>query len=130
YDFVHKLQRDPSRLEVLGDGTQSKPYVHVQDCLDGMEFGVANSSADVNYYNLAVDDHTSVREITEWTLEAMGIDRGAIDVEFGDQPRGWRGDVAQVRMDTRKMSALGWRPKMTSREAVRRGIEEIVAQLT
>jgi len=130
YDFIHKLQRDRTRLEVLGNGTQSKPYVHVEDCLNGMEFGVANAKEDVNYYNLAVDDHTSVREITEWTLEAMGIDRDAIDVKFGDQPRGWRGDVAQVRMDTRKMTALGWKPAMSSREAVQRGIREIVNQLT
>lgn len=129
YDFVRKLQRDPSRLEVLGDGTQSKPYVHVEDCLNGMEFGVATAKSDVNYYNLAVDDFTSVREITEWTLEAMGIDRRAIDLKFGDQPRGWKGDVAQVRLDTRKMSALGWKPNLSSREAVRRGIREIVRQL-
>lgn len=130
YDFVHRLQRDRTRLEVLGDGTQSKPYVHVEDCLNGMEFGVANAAAAVNYYNLAVDDHTSVREITDWTLEAMGIDRATIEVQYGDQPRGWRGDVAQVRMDTRKMSALGWKPTMSSREAVRRGIAEIVGELT
>jgi UDP-glucose 4-epimerase len=130
YDFVHKLQRDRTRLEVLGDGTQSKPYVHVEDCLDGMEFGVANARAAVNYYNLAVDDHTSVREITDWTIEAMGIARDEIHVRYGDQPRGWKGDVAQVRMDTRKMASLGWRPRMTSREAVRRSVGEIVGQLT
>lgn len=129
YDFIHRLQKDRTRLEVLGDGTQSKPYVHVEDCLNGMEFGVANTREAVNYYNLAVDDFTSVREITDWTLEELSIDRGTIEVKYGDQPRGWRGDVAQVRMDTRKMSALGWKPAMTSREAVRRGIGEIVAEL-
>jgi UDP-glucose 4-epimerase len=130
YDFIHRLQGDRTRLEVLGNGTQAKPYVHVEDCLDGMEFGVANTREDVNYYNLAVDDQTSVREITDWTLEAMGIDRATIEVQYGDQPRGWRGDVAQVKMDTRKMTALGWKPTMTSRLAVQRGIREIVRQLT
>ncbi|HEX7155389.1 MAG TPA: NAD-dependent epimerase/dehydratase family protein [Thermoanaerobaculia bacterium] len=129
YDFVHKLQKDRKRLEVLGNGTQAKPYVHVQDCLDGMEFGVANASEDVNYYNLAVDDQTSVREITDWTIAAMGIAPDEITVKYGDSPRGWRGDVAQVQMDTRKMTALGWRPSMTSREAVQRSITEIVAQM-
>jgi UDP-glucose 4-epimerase len=129
YDFIHKLQRDRTRLEVLGNGTQAKPYVHVEDCLDGMEFGVANANAEVNYYNLAVDDQTSVREITEWTLEAMDIAPEDIKVQFGDQPRGWKGDVAQVKLDTRKLTALGWKPKMSSREAVRRGIREIVAQM-
>jgi len=130
YDFIHKIQRDPSRLEVLGNGTQAKPYVHVDDCLDGIEFGIANAHEDVNYFNLAVEDQTSVREITDWTLEAMGIDRSSIDVKYGDAPRGWRGDVAQVQLDTKKMTRLGWKPRLTSQEAVQKAIGEIVGQLT
>ncbi|HEX8172250.1 MAG TPA: NAD-dependent epimerase/dehydratase family protein [Thermoanaerobaculia bacterium] len=128
HDFVLRLRDDPSRLDVLGDGTQAKPYVYVDDCLDGMEFGVANAREAVNYYNLAVDDQTSVREIAEWTIEAMGIDRARIDVRYGEGPRGWRGDVPQVRLDTAKMTRLGWRPKRSSGEAVRATIAAVVAQ--
>jgi UDP-glucose 4-epimerase len=128
HDFVLRLREDPTRLTVLGDGTQAKPYVYVEDCLDGMEFGVATAAELVNVYNLAVDDQTSVREITDWTIEAMGIARDAIDVQYGEGPRGWRGDVPQVKLDTRKMTALGWRPKLSSREAVRRTILDTVAQ--
>lgn len=130
YDFVGRLQQDPSQLTVLGNGTQAKPYVHVEDCLDGIEFGIAHASSDVNCYNLAVDGQTSVREITDWTIEAMGINRDSIEVMYGQEPRGWRGDVAQVQLDTRRMIALGWRPRMTSGEATKRAIGEIVAQLT
>jgi UDP-glucose 4-epimerase len=128
HDFVLRLRDDPSKLVVLGDGSQSKPYVYVEDCLDGMEFGVANAPVHVNVYNLAVDDQTSVREIAEWTIEAMGIDRNAIDVQYGDSPRGWRGDVPYVKLDTRRMTQLGWTPKLSSREAVRRTICETVDQ--
>jgi len=128
HDFVLRLREERTKLVVLGDGSQAKPYVYVEDCLDGMEFGVANAKALVNYYNLAVDDQTSVREIAEWTIEAMGIDRGAIDVQYGDSPRGWRGDVPYVKLDTRKMTALGWRPKLSSNEAVRRTIREVAEQ--
>lgn len=129
YDFVLRLKADPSKLAVLGDGSQAKPYVHVEDCLDGMEFGIAHAHGQVNCYNLAVEDQTSVRQITEWTIEAMGIDRSSIDVQYGESPRGWRGDVAQVKLDTKRMTALGWRPRLRSGEAVRKSIEEIVAQL-
>lgn len=128
HDFVLRLREERTKLVVLGDGSQAKPYVYVEDCLDGMEFGVANATDHVNYYNLAVDDQTSVREIADWTIEAMGIDRGAIDVQYGDSPRGWRGDVPYVKLDTRKMSALGWRPKLSSNEAVRRTIAEVAEQ--
>lgn len=128
HDFVLRLRDDPRHLTVLGDGTQSKPYVYVEDCLDGMEFGVANARGPVSVHNLAVDDQTSVREIADWTIEAMGIDRGSIEVEYGTGPRGWRGDVPVVKLDTRRMTALGWRPRHSSREAVRRTIAEVVEQ--
>lgn len=124
FDFAHKLRRDPARLEVLGDGTQAKPYVHVEDCLDGMEFGLAHAHEDVNCFNLAVDGQTSVRQIAQWTIEAMGL--ANVDVQYGDSPRGWRGDVAQVRLDTSRMTALGWTPRLSSDEAVRKAIREIV----
>ena len=128
HDFVLRLREEPTKLVVLGDGSQAKPYVYVEDCLDGMEFGIEHAKSHVNYYNLAVDDQTSVREITDWTIEAMGIDRAAIDVQYGDSPRGWRGDVPYVKLDTRKMTALGWRPKLSSNEAVRRTIADVVEQ--
>jgi UDP-glucose 4-epimerase len=128
HDFVLRLREDPTRLVVLGDGTQAKPYVYVEDCLDGMEFGVEHAREHVNVHNLAVDDQTSVREITDWTIEAMAIARDTIDVQYGTSPRGWRGDVPQVKLDTRRMTALGWRPKRTSREAVRQSILDTVEQ--
>lgn len=128
HDFVLRLREEPTRLTVLGDGTQAKPYVYVEDCLDGMEYGVAHAKGLVSVHNLAVTDQTSVRQITDWTIEAMGIDRNAIDVQYGTSPRGWRGDVPQVQLDTRRMTALGWTPKLSSDEAVRRTIAEVAAQ--
>jgi len=130
YDFIHKLQADATRLQILGDGRQSKPYVHVEDCLDGMMFGHAHASERVNFYNLAVTDATSVNEIAQWTIEEMGLDPKQVRLEYTGGSRGWPGDVAQVRLDTRKMQALGWRPAMSSAEAVGRTIRETVEQLT
>jgi UDP-glucose 4-epimerase len=128
HDFVLRLRENPRELVVLGDGTQSKPYVYVDDCIEGMEFGYRNAHDSMNYYNLAVDDQTSVTEIAEWTIEAMGIKRQSINVKYTGGPRGWKGDVAQVKLDTRRMRQLGWRPKLSSRESVRRTIKDIVEQ--
>jgi UDP-glucose 4-epimerase len=128
HDFVLRLREEPTKLTVLGDGTQAKPYVYVEDCLDGIEFGVANAPGHVNVYNLAVDDQTTVREITDWTIEAMGIKRDEIEVQYGESPRGWRGDVPQVKLDTSRMTKLGWIPKLSSREATQRTIRETVEQ--
>jgi UDP-glucose 4-epimerase len=128
HDFVLKLQRDPTRLEMLGDGEQSKPYVHVEDCLDGMMFGHAHARQQLNCYNLAVPDWTSVNQIAVWTIEAMGLDPAAVKIERTGGSRGWPGDVPKVRLDTSRMAALGWRPKMSSDQSVRRAIRETVEQ--
>lgn len=128
HDFVLRLRDNPRELQVLGDGTQAKPYVYVEDCLDGIEFGYRHAAESVNCYNLAVDDQTSVTEIAGWTIDAMGIDRSAIEVKYSGGSRGWRGDVPQVKLDTRRMTALGWKPRLSSREAVRRTIAETVEQ--
>jgi UDP-glucose 4-epimerase len=129
YDFILRLREDRTRLTVLGDGSQSKPYVYVDDCLDGMMFGFEHARESVNCFNLAVSDQTSVREIAEWTIEAMGIERQSISVQYGDSPRGWRGDVAQVRLDTSLMTAHGWRPRLSSADALKKTIATLVEQL-
>ncbi len=128
HDFILKLKKDPTRLQILGDGKQSKPYVHVEDCLDGMMFGREHARELVNCYNLAVADATSVNEIAQWTIEAMGLDSKRVRLEYTGGARGWPGDVPQVRLDTRRMQSLGWRPKLSSAEAVRRSIREMVEQ--
>jgi UDP-glucose 4-epimerase len=128
HDFVLKLQKDPTRLEILGDGTQSKPYVHVQDCLDGMMFGHATAKDLVNCYNLAVPDWTSVNQIAGWTIEAMGLGVAKVAVSRTGGSRGWPGDVPKVRLDTSRMTTLGWTPKLGSDAAVQRAIQETVKE--
>ena len=122
YDFVLKLAKDPTKLPVLGDGKQSKPYVYVDDCLDGIEFGQSHSNDEVNYFNLTVDGWTSVAQIAEATLRAMKLEGTPIVYSGGS--RGWRGDIPTVRLDGSKIAKLGWVPKLTSHEAVERAARD------
>ena len=128
HDFVLKLMKDPSRLEMLGDGTQAKPYVDVDDCLDGMVFGHAHARERFNCYNLAVEDRTSVNEIAEAVIGAMGLDPASVSIHRGESARGWKGDVPFVNLDTSRMKALGWSPKLNSRQAVERCAQAVAAQ--
>jgi len=127
-DFIHKLQADPTRLEVLGDGRQAKPYLHVSDCVDGMLFGFEHAAAPVNVFNLAVEDVVDVATIARIVIEAMGLD--GVTVRYTGGERGWPGDVPRVGLSPRRMSDLGWTASMTSRQAVQRAAREIVAQET
>jgi len=129
YDFVNRLLDDRTHLKILGDGTQTKPYMHVEDCLDGMQFAQLHSNEDINFFNLAAPDQTSVNSIASWILSEMGISADECDISFTGGKRGWRGDVPFVNLDTKKMTTLGWTPKLKSDEAVKKAIHEIVVQL-
>lgn len=123
FDFINKLRQNPGKLEILGDGTQEKPYLYVSDCVDGILFGFEHSHERVNVFNLGTDSSTSVTTIANMLVEAMGLSGVRFAYTGGD--RGWRGDVPQVRYDISKIRRLGWRPRYNSDEAVRQAIRDI-----
>ncbi len=115
YDFARKLMHDRSRLVVLGDGTQTKPYLDVDDLLDAIFLAMERRPEPLATYNVAGEGMTSVREIAEMVRDAAAP--GAA-IEYGTGPRGWPGDVPTFKYDTTKITALGWRPTKTSAQAV------------
>jgi len=127
FDFVNKLKQNPEELEILGDGTQRKPYLHIDDCIDGMLFALEHCHGKVNVLNLGCDTSTDVTSIATMVVEAMGL--SGVKFNYTGGSRGWRGDVPQVKFDITKMSQLGWKAKYSSDEAVRRAIEDMVVAL-
>lgn len=124
YDFVRKLRRDTSTLEILGDGRQAKSYIDVEDCVAGMLAGWQRSSDAVNYFNLACAGAVSVTRIAEIVVEEMGLRDVAWAYTGGE--RGWPGDVPQVRLNSDKLHGVGWRPRYDSEEALRRAARACV----
>lgn len=123
FDFINKLQKNPEELEILGDGTQEKPYLYIDDCIGGILFGYEHSQEQVTVFNLGVDSSTNVTAIANMVVEAMGL--SGVKFSYTGGTRGWRGDVPQVRYDTGKISRLGWMPGYSSDEAVRQAIKDI-----
>lgn len=127
FDLIKKLKSDSSQLEVLGDGKQSKPYLHVSEIIDGMLFGFLNSRREMNFFNLACDDTSRVKFIAKTLLKKLGLEKTKIVYSGG--PGGWRGDVPTVGLSVEKMKKLGWSAKLNSDQAMARGIDEIISQL-
>ncbi len=127
FDFARKLKKDPKRLEVLGDGSQSKPYLLAEDVVDGILFAFAKADDAVNLFNLACPGGTSVAAIAQIVVEAAGLPGAQISYTGGK--RGWVGDVPFVRMDPAKLEKLGWKARHDSTEAVRLAAKAIVAQV-
>lgn len=124
FDLVNKLEKDKSELEVLGDGTQNKPYIHVSDCISGMLFGKKASQDQLNVLNLGVESTTAVSEIAEKIVSEMGL--RDCRIRYTGSERGWPGDVPQFRFDVKKMTKLGWKVKYSSGQAVAKAIRELL----
>jgi UDP-glucose 4-epimerase len=119
YDFVHKLRVSPDELEVLGDGSQSKSYLYVDDCINGIVKGIERGN-QVDIYNIGSWDRTNVIEIAETVKDEMGLGGAKIRLTGGvDGGRGWKGDVKIMQLDMDELKSVGWTPKYGSAEAVR-----------
>lgn len=120
FDFYKKLQADPTRLHVLGNGRQRKSYMYVQDCIDAMLLATRCEEKKVNILNLGTEDYIEVNDSIRWITEQLGV-RPAITYEGGE--RGWVGDSPFIYLDTAAIRRLGWSPKVSIRQGVIRTIE-------
>jgi UDP-glucose 4-epimerase len=118
YDFVRRLSKDPDRLFVLGDGRQSKSYVHVSDVVEAVLLAAACGPSPVATYNIATGDYMTVGEIAHMAVEVMELDPRHTTLEFSGTDRGWKGDVPVVRLSTKRIRALGWSNAMSTHQAM------------
>jgi UDP-glucose 4-epimerase len=125
YDFLRKLEADPGKLEVLGDGQQSKPYLYVRDLIDAMMIAWDKGDVPFSVYHAAGIGNTSVREIAQIVVAAAG--RADTRMIFSGGDRGWPGDVPCFRYNISRLQALGWQPQRQSTDAVRHAVERIRA---
>lgn len=129
YDFVRRLKADPTRLRILGDGTQSKSYIYVEDILEAVFLTGEKSTARFDVFNVATGDYITVREIADLAVEVCGLKSGSVRYEFTGGDRGWKGDVPVVRFDCTKVQSLGWRCRRNSAQAVRDSMAAMRAEL-
>ncbi|MGI8956698.1 MAG: NAD-dependent epimerase/dehydratase family protein [Chthoniobacterales bacterium] len=129
YDFVRRLRDDSSRLRILGDGSQSKSYIYVEDVLDAIWIAGSDERRSFDIFNVATDDYITVKEIADIAVEESGLTPEQVRYEFTGGDRGWKGDVPVVRFDVSKMKSTGWRPQRNSAGAVRDSIRAMVAQI-
>jgi len=129
YDFIRRLQLDPTYLDILGDGSQSKPYVHVHDVVKALKLMLKQQVTTYEVLNVAPDDFTTVTEIANLVIAEMGISNDSCELRYSGGARGWKGDVPIVRLNTSKIRSIGWENSCTSTEAVRKSVREMISNL-
>jgi UDP-glucose 4-epimerase len=115
-DFITKLRRDATRLQILGNGLQAKSYLLSEECVDAMLFAVDQAPSGLRILNLGCDDNLSVRRIADLIVESMRL--RDVKYEFTGGEGGWPGDVPRFVLDVRAINGLGWKAKHTSEQAV------------
>lgn len=123
FDFIKKLKKNSSELEVLGNGEQIKPYLYVKDLVDAILFTFEKTNEKINFYNLGVESRTKVKEIATMVIEEMNL---ASQIRFTGGDRGWVGDVPEFNYNLDKIHSLGWKAEISSNEAVRKSIQFIL----
>ena len=127
YDFIQKLKKNPKELEVLGDGEQTKSYLHITDCIEAITLGLKEAKEKVEVYNVGSEDQINVKNIAQIIIEEMNLKNVKIKFTGGvDGGRGWRGDVKNMLLDISKLKSLGWKPKLNSEQAIRKTVNQLL----
>jgi UDP-glucose 4-epimerase len=115
FDFYQQLAEHPEQLHVLGNGHQRKSYLYVQDCIDAILLAVERANAKVNIFNLGTDEYCEVNDSLGWICEHLGLHP---KLTYSGGERGWIGDSPFILLDCSRIRALGWRPRLTIKQAV------------
>jgi UDP-glucose 4-epimerase len=129
YDFIRRLKTDPTRLRILGDGSQKKSYIHVEDVLAAIRLADECSREKYAVFNVATDDYVTVVEIADLAVKVSGLSPRETKFEFTGGDRGWKGDVPVVRFDCTKIKALGWKAQRSSAEAITDSMKAMLEEL-
>ena len=120
YDFIRKIIKNSDELNVLGNGTQLKSYIHVDDIISGIIIALEKSFEKLQIYNLSTDDAITVKDIAKLVISKMGNNTKII---YGNTNYGWRGDVPKISLSSEKIKKMGWNPNYTTREAMKVSID-------
>lgn len=129
FDFARRLLVDSTRLRILGDGLQSKSYIHVSDVVRAVLLAAEHTQENFRAYNVATGDYVTVREIADIAAACLNLPQGSIAYEYTGGDRGWKGDVPVIRLSTSRIASLGWQCERPTRVALRDAISDMLVDI-
>ena len=130
WDLVHKLKINQDELELLGDGKQTKSFIHISDAIDGIFFSLNNLQDRVEVFNLGSEDSVEIMDVAKIVCKNMGLNEIKINLTGGvDDGRGWKGDIKIAHLDITKLKNSGWIPKLSSINAADITSHEIIKEV-
>lgn len=120
FDFYHKLKKDPSKLEILGDGKQTKSYLHVSDAVSATLLAWKKQEKKYDVFNVGMLDKRTVTELAVSECKALGLEP---ELSYTGSERGWAGDVKCMLLDPSKLQALGWKSEVSFDEGIKKYVD-------
>jgi UDP-glucose 4-epimerase len=127
FDFLRRLTADPRTLRILGDGEQSKSYIHVSDVVEAVLLALDQSREAYRVFNVSTLDAITVTEIADQAVACLELAQKPVYAYTGGT-RGWKGDVPVVRLKSERIRALGWSSHRNSRDAIRAALESMMRE--
>ncbi len=124
FDFIRKLQKNPTELEILGDGNQKKSYLHVEDGVKAIFMAMENMPDLKNVVNLGHSDYLNVVDLADIVVQEMGLKK--VDYRFTGGVRGWLGDSPFVHLDISKIRSAGFEPQVSIEDGIRRTVRYLL----
>lgn len=119
FDFIKKLKLNSSELFILGNGLQSKSYVHVSDVIRAVLAAELACKSSYEVFNISTDDKISVNQIADFAIEIFGLNVKDVSKRYSGGDRGWKADVPIVRLSSNKIRELGWVPLHSGESALK-----------
>lgn len=120
-DLIRKLRAQPTELEVYGDGTQTKPFIYIDDLIDGVMWMLNHTNEDYNAYLVGVQSNVTVAQIAQIVMDEVGIH---VPINYTGEYRGWKSDVHKYSYDVSRLRLMGWTPQYTAEQAIRKAVIE------
>jgi UDP-glucose 4-epimerase len=129
YDFIRRLKDNPNELRILGDGLQSKTYVHVIDIVEAVLLAEKEVKTKFEVFNVGTDEYVTVNEIAEIAIKVSGMLKPVTLLHTGGD-RGWKGDVPVLRLNTQAIRAIGWQNKYSTKDALKTSMEAMLKEIS
>ncbi len=133
YDFLRSLHKNNDSLKILGDGTQTKSYIYIDDVLDAIDRMMTQLLSDnvkiYDVYNVASGDYITVKEIADITCEVLNLSPKKVEYIFSGGSRGWKGDVPIIKFNCSKIKKLGWKSEKTSQKAIKMSLIAMLKEI-
>ena len=129
WDLIHKLKKDQSKLEILGNGKQSKSFIHISDTIEGIFHIINNTKEKIEIFNIGSEDSIEIMNVAKIVCKNMNLENIMIQTKENEEDGiGWKGDIKKAHLDIKKLKSLGWNTNLSSIESADLTSQEIIKE--